>query len=117
MQIENHSSIINEYVQPNHLVHDKVQHLWTVEYEPLDHIPVIQGSLHGTIYDGLMRTGFEVLEDGRVLGLVNGLLIAESGVIILIYDQKPGYENYLRVSYESGIVEILTKNFWLQEGF
>lgn len=108
---------MNEYVHINYILHNRG--VWTTEYEPLDHIPVIEGSLTGTIYNGLMPRGFEVLNNGQVVGMVPGVLLKDSGILVLCYYDEPNPDNYLRVSYEAGYREIeeLTKSFWLQEGF
>ena len=106
--------MMNEYVHPNHLLHN--QGVWTVEYEPLERLPIIQGSLFGAIYDGLLPRGFEAIEDDRIIGPVHGVLLKDEGIIVLCYYSKPSSENFLRVSYEAGYAEVID-NCWLLEGF
>jgi len=111
-----HHYVMNEYVHPDRIRQDGTR--WTVEYEPVEKIPIIQGSFVGSIYDGTDVFWFNT-SNGRILGssAVCGLVDHSVGVIIAIYDHKPDEEHYLCVSYEAGHIEESHKVNWMQEGF
>ena len=121
--------VMNEYVHPDRIRQDGTR--WTVEYEPVEKIPIIQGSCVGSIYDGTDVFWFNTsngrirgsfwfnTSNGRIRGssAVCGLVDHSVGVIIAIYDHKPDEEHYLCVSYEAGDIEKSHKVNWMQEGF
>ena len=118
--------VMNEYVHPRHISHNGS--VWTVEYEPLEHVPIVEGSLKGNIHDGLLPRGFEVMADGAMIGPTYGVLMRESGVIVFCYYQEPSPENYLCVTYSAGHSNEDVDRYntekpqefainWLQEGF
>jgi len=106
-----YSYTFNEYVVPNFMLKTRNGDQWTVEYEPLDSTPVIQGSLAGTLHNNSApASAFICLRDGGDWKL-NEL----TGVITAVFDDEPHSEHYLYVNYEAGNNH--QKINWLQEGF
>ena len=112
------SFVINEYVHP-HSWPPARDGLCCVTYEPIEHIPVVKGSLIGTIYNGdnIGSRTFRSLEDDSIIGYYDGSFDHRTGVITLIFNESLHIENYLCVCYEFGSEDLSQKSNWLQEGF
>jgi len=102
------SYVFNEYVVPN--FSRKSSNKWIVEYEPLDSIPVVQGTLEGILSNNFVSAVRLHNENNDVF------LNERTGVITIAFNDKPNDEHYLCVSYESG-ENYHQKVNWLQEGF
>lgn len=115
------SFVINEYVHLHniHFLHDGLK---CVIYEPIEYLPVIEGSLRGSIYNGNDQMEFTIhrrrifCSSLPIMGYCVGYF-NNSGVIKIFCRHEPNEEHYLRVSYEFGYENLPQKSNWLQEGF
>jgi len=94
----------HEYVLPDHIF--KTGYQWIVEYEPLNSIPVIQGSVVGILHNNCAPASHFICSHDR-----NGALISKlneyTGVITAVFDDEPNNEHYLYVNYEAGLKKLI----------
>jgi hypothetical protein len=109
-----YSYVMHEYVYPHTIIQDDV--FWTIEYEPVEKTPIVNGSFVGVIYNGDNASTFYAL-DGSIRGnsSARGWIDENVGAITIVFFVKPHDEHYLCVCYESG--DEIQKADWLQEGF
>lgn len=106
------SYTMNEYLHINEVTKTNFN-VWVIDYEPLEHLPIVKGTVQGTVFDGEFPViNFYFTSDG--ISNADGLIVYDTGVITLRFHHPPSDEHYLSVSYESGFV--VEKN-WLFKGF
>ena len=113
--------VINEYIVLNHRPYQIKNKVWCLIYEPLQYLPLLQGTLTGEIYLRPHSINFTTMINSNSIITTAGIagLVKDNGVIVLYTKNFCNFEDhYLCVSYQSGINEFQDTNHnWALEGF